>query len=560
MLLQHGAWLDDGTATHPLAGRSLYNITMATSKQGGVFGFIRGKVGSVSYSVLSSKTSSSGKREQVVRSLPQSVSNPQTMGQVMQRMKLAPAQKFYAAFADLLSNAFEGVAYGEASRRYFISKAMSATGPYIEKGVDRFIPAQYVFSEGTLPSVGIEAFSGGSSVITLSATTTVAADAITPDIFAAALNVSADTQITIVVVNNVNGVFTPSYIGYDQRVKIENLPASIFGKDADNHLTLNPAAVNLDASAIVACCVVLSKQDASGNWLRSTQTMVISNELIASLYGSEALQRATVSYQNGQTSNAINSEWYYNLGMSQAFNGTVHVGAVNSIAAENNGRPYLVLMGDQQIDGVVITTLFTVDGTASTQLIGVYGSEAVLQTLANGDPCIPETNVANYTNYRYAQYNPTIANQAGYYDGTEAEPVKEPFLMSVAHWDETEEKYVCVEEEFVSIERANSASDAPFAAVKADGTKVYLICVNTASWGWNCPVIKKTTSMDDDPKNAFGNHPSLLQATHVLDNDDTNFIPFSYNDETTGHINEESMANWAVMQTKGFNNTIFLYH
>lgn len=402
---------------------------MATSKQGGVFGFIRGKVGSVSYSVLSSKTSSSGKREQVVRSLPQSVSNPQTMGQVMQRMKLAPAQKFYAAFADLLSNAFEGVAYGEASRRYFISKAMSATGPYIEKGVDRFIPAQYIFSEGTLPSVGIEAFSGGASVITLSATTSAAADAITPAIFAAALNVSPDTQITIVVVNNVNGVFTPSYIGYDQRVKIEDLTASIFGKDTENHITLNPAAVNLDASAIVACCVVLSKQDASGNWLRSTQTMVISNELIASLYGSEALQRATLSYQNGQTANSINSEWYYNLGMSQAFNGTVHLGAVNSIAAENNGRPYLVLMGDQQIDGVVITTLFTVDGTASTQLIGISGSEAVLQTLANGDPCIPETNVAGYTNYRYAQYNPTIANQAGYYDGTNAEPVQESFSV-----------------------------------------------------------------------------------------------------------------------------------
>lgn len=339
------------------------------------------------------------------------------MGQVMQRMKLSPAQKFYAAFADLLSNAFEGVAYGEASRRYFISKAMSATGPYIEKGVDRFIPAQYLFSEGTLPSVGIEAFSGGASVITLSVTTTVAAAEITPAVFAAALNVSPDTQITIVVVNNVNGVFVPSYIGYDQRVKIEDLPASIFGKDADNHITLNPAAVSLDASAIVACCVVLSKQDASGNWLRSTQKMVISNEMIASLYGSEALQRATLSYQNNQTANAINSEWYYNLGMSQAFNGTVHLGAVNSIGTENKGRPYLVLMGDQQIDGVVITTLFTTDGTASGQLIGVNGSEAVLQTLANGQPCIPDDNVMGSQNYRYAQYNGTIATQAGFVDG-----------------------------------------------------------------------------------------------------------------------------------------------
>lgn len=556
MLLQPGAWLDDGTATHPLAGRSLYNTTMGKSKQGGVFGFIRGKVGSVSYSVLSSKTSSSGKREQVVRSLPQSVSNPKTMGQVMQRMKLAPAQKFYAAFADLLSNAFEGVAYGEASRRYFISKAMSATGPYIEKGVDRFIPAQYVFSEGTLPSVGIEAFSGGASVITLSATTTVAADAITPAIFAAALNVSPDTQITIVVVNNVNGVFTPSYIGYDQRLKIADLPTSIFGKDADNHLTLNPAAVNLDASAIVACCVVLSKQDASGNWLRSTQTMVISNELIASLYGADALQRATLSYQNNQTANAINSEWYYNLGMSQAFNGTVHLGAVNSIGTENNGRPYLVLMGDQQIDGVVITTLFTVDGTASSQLIGVSGSEAVLQTLANGDPCIPETNVANYTNYRYAQYNPTIANQAGYYDGTDTQPVQEPFLLLVAHYDATEEDFVHVEEEFVRFEHATpDDATTPLVAVTAEGTKRYIISGVTSGRAFGMPLRAKSGADDARP---FATSPSYDNTQHKLSNDDTQFICISYT-ETADLTGENDIVNWNTLKGLGFQDSIWLY-
>lgn len=556
MLLQPGAWLDDGTATHPLAGRRLYNITMAKSKQGGVFGYLRGKVGSVSFSVLSSKTSASGKREQVVRSLPQSVSNPQTMGQVMQRMKLAPAQKFYAAFADLLSNAFEGVAYGEASRRYFISKAMSATGPYIEKGVDRFIPAQYVFSEGTLPSVGIEAFSGGSSVITLSATTTVAAAEITPAIFAAALNVSADTQITIVVVNNVNGVFTPSYIGYDQRVKIEDLPASIFGKDADNHLTLNPAAVNLDASAIVACCVVLSKQDASGNWLRSTQTMVISNELIASLYGSEALQRATVSYQNGQTANAINSEWYYNLGMSQAFNGTVHLGAVNSIAAENNGRPYLVLMGDQQIDGVVITTLFTNDGTASGQLIGVNGTEAVLQTLANGDPCIPETNVANYTNYRYAQYNPTIANQAGYYDSTDAQPVQEPFSLVVAHWDDVENDWAFTEEDFVRLENATPGDDTTaLVAVTADGTKRYIISGDTTGRAYGMPLMAKSATEDED---AFASSPTYQAEGHKLSNDDTQFVVIAYS-ETSAMAGENSILNWNTLKGMGFQDSIWLY-
>lgn len=518
---------------------------MGKSSKGGVFGFIRGRVGSVTYSITSAKSSKSGKKEQVIRALPESVSNPQTMGQVMQRMKLSPAQKFYAAFADLLSNAFEGVTYGETSRRYFISKAMSATGPYIEKGVDRFIPAQYLFSEGTLPSVGIEAFSGGASVITLSATTSAAADAITPAIFAAALNVSPDTQITIVVVNNVNGVFTPSYIGYDQRVKIEDLATSIFGKDAENHITLNPAAVNLDASAIVACCVVLSKQDASGNWLRSTQTMVISNELIASLYGSEALQRATISYQNGQTSNSINSEWYYNLGMSQAFNGTVHLGAVNSIAAENNGRPYLVLMGDQQIDGVVITTLFTVDGTASTQLIGISGSEAVLQKLANGDPCIPETNVAGYTNYRYAQYNPTIANQAGFYDGTNAEPVQESFSV-VGYVGE-----VASEVTIVNVTYPSAGANTPILMTDSEGNDWAIINDDTISRSYQS-VLKNKNGYEYS-----GSDGEFEKAWMARPVDVTRLVPIS---PSTTYQKEGAMANWQTIAAQlGVSSTIWVH-
>ena len=282
--------------------------------------------------------------------------------------------------------------------------------------------------------------------------------------------------------------------------------------------------------------------------------MVISNELIASLYGSEALQRATLSYQNGQTANAINSEWYYNLGMSQAFNGTVHLGAVNSIAAENNGRPYLVLMGDQQIDGVVITTLFTTDGTASGQLIGVNGTEAVLQTLANGDPCIPETNVADYTNYRYAQYNPTIANQAGYYDGTDAEPVQEPFLLAVAHYDATEQGFVHTEEEFVRIEHSTPDDDTTaLVAVTADGTKRYIISGETTNRSYGMALKAKSAAAGEHP---FTSTPSYQNEGHKLSNDDTQFIVIAFSEDLTG---AEDLENWNTLKGMGFKDSIWLY-
>ncbi len=291
-------------------------------------------------------------------------SNPKTLAQALQRMKLGPAQKFYKAFAELLSNAFQGKKYGDESRMYFLSKCMQADGPYIQKGVDRFIPAAYTFSEGSLPSIGIMPFSGGASVITLNLTSEAAE--ITNAEFARLLGVDETYQITVAVVNNVNGIFTPSYIGYNDRVKIADLPENTLAKDAENHVTINPAALGLDMSAMVACAIVLSVQDSSGIWLRSTQDMIISEELRDAIYSADAMEAAIYSYQDNNTVNSINSEWYYNLGMSQAWGGklttsVLHV-AQEDIADQN------VIIGLQQLDGRIKRFVFATS-TESTGLI-----------------------------------------------------------------------------------------------------------------------------------------------------------------------------------------------
>lgn len=346
---------------------------MGHSKSGGIFGFIKGKVGGKSFYVISGKNSSSGKTEQGVRAIAESISNPQTVGQVMQRMKLAPAQKFYSAFSELLSNAWQGVAYGSASRRYFMSKVMTVDGPYVQRGVDRFIPAAYPFSEGSLPSVGINPFEGGATEIVLAVTTEEAT--VTPEILAAALQVTTDYQITVAVVNNVNGIFQPSYVGYDARLTIADLPANALGKDSDGYITINPAALGLDMSAMVACCVVLSTQDASGNWLRSTQQMIISDELRESLYSADALEAAIYSYQDTQSVNSINSEWYYNLGMAQAWPGKLTTTMLD-VDSDSSHDPDVanVVVGLQQIDGRIKRTVFATSTEDTGLIICVDGS------------------------------------------------------------------------------------------------------------------------------------------------------------------------------------------
>lgn len=400
----------EGLAPSQVIQLKLFFI-MGHSKSGGIFGFVKGKVAGKSFYVISSSRSKSKRTEQGVRAIAESVSNPQTASQALQRMKLAPAQKFYNAFAELLSNAFQGVSYGDASRRYFMSKCMSANGPYIQRGVDRFIPAAYPFSEGSLPSVGIEPFDGGVSVITLAATTS--AETVTNQVLAAALNVTTDYQITIVVVNNINGLFYPSYVGFDQRVKIVDIPEGALAKDANGHITISPTAFGLDASAIVAMCVVLSTQDASGNWLRSTQEMVISNELRVSLYGADAMEAAIYSYQDTQSVNGINSEWYYNLGLAQAWSGKL----TTSYTHVGSGPDADVVMGVQQLNGRIVRTIFA--NSIEDEKTGLVILVIDGQITTREDATIEQFKALNGNGYEVELWQPAYAQQLGFITGAE---------------------------------------------------------------------------------------------------------------------------------------------
>lgn len=307
---------------------------MGKSKKGGVFGYLRGRVGDVSYSILSAKRSKSGKKEQIVRILPDSVENPNSVGQILQRMKVKPAAKFYAALETILSNAFEGVAYGEASRRYFMKKAMEMVGgPYIPKGVDRFIPAEYLMSEGSLNSFPLVRSQASDPLLHTNLTVEAGGgQTYTQQALADVLGVSINTQISVIIVNNENGVFVPHFAGFDQRITIADIPAAALQISTDaafGNVAINPALLGVSGLTMtnwVAACVILSIQDASGAWLRSTQNMVLNTTMYADLYNEDAQNAAIASYQDTTANNALENPWYLNLGMNQAFNGRLIVG------------------------------------------------------------------------------------------------------------------------------------------------------------------------------------------------------------------------------------------
>ena len=133
---------------------------MAKSKTGGSRGYIRGRIGSDVYSI---GKDGKGKKQQVVRSLAESVANPQTQAQMVGRMIMSTIAQAASALRPIIDHSFDNVNgrqpnISEFTRlNYALMKADVAAHPssnnvfglnkYQEKGCKR---GCYVVSKGDL--------------------------------------------------------------------------------------------------------------------------------------------------------------------------------------------------------------------------------------------------------------------------------------------------------------------------------------------------------------------------------------------------------------------------
>ena len=133
---------------------------MAKSKTGGTRAYIRGRIGSDVYSV--GKTSD-GKKQQVVRSLAETVSNPRTEAQMFGRMVMSTVMQAVSVLKPIIDHSFDGFPTGQPSisefirRNYALIKADALAHPssqntfglnkYGEKGAKG---GKYVISSGSV--------------------------------------------------------------------------------------------------------------------------------------------------------------------------------------------------------------------------------------------------------------------------------------------------------------------------------------------------------------------------------------------------------------------------
>ena len=92
---------------------------MAKSKSGGTRSYIRGKIGADVYSI---GKDGKGAKQQVVRSLAEVVSNPQTALQMKGRMIMSTVMQAVSALSPIIDHSFDGLPAGQPSISEFISR------------------------------------------------------------------------------------------------------------------------------------------------------------------------------------------------------------------------------------------------------------------------------------------------------------------------------------------------------------------------------------------------------------------------------------------------------
>ena len=385
---------------------------MAQSNVGGVFGFLRKSVGSIVYST--STASLSGIKKQVARSKPTSVRNPRTLSQIVQRMKVGPAQLFYAAFEKAagsvennpLSHSWQGVPYGPKSRTKFLQLAMTGEPKaYVPQGINFPVPGVYQVSQGSLPSLPSGVATAGESTLA------IVGMSLTAGHVQALQEAGAQVgdQLTCVALKANN---EGSYEAKIARVIIGVGNAWEFmGSGAGiKDLMLDETGIEFsDASDIACAAFILSRGTSSATAKRSTAFMTISPDY-ANLMSPEAYDAAVDSYISGTTYNSLNSDWYLNQGSSQAFNGEVFMQVLNLAAGEGVAAVNAeFVLGRQSNGGSIVYTIFTSDGTSNGTAYAFAGNQIstdVAFTAARVAAALGNVNI------RYQQYTEAIGQQA----------------------------------------------------------------------------------------------------------------------------------------------------
>ena len=254
---------------------------MAKSKSGGTRSYIRGRVGADVYSI---GKDAQGKKQQVVRSLAESVANPQTQSQMRGRMIMSTVMQAVAALKPIIDHSFDNVTGRQPNisefiaRNYALVKADVLAHPssandfglnkYQEKGVKR---GAYIIADGDaqLPSSLVLTKASGSIAITM------AADAVTIAGLKSALGMTSEEYFTLV------GITADGKANYERfrvnptladstAISSSNI-GDVFAVEGNAAAVVSVASnvITITLAAVANCCAIIISKKVSGGYVHN---------------------------------------------------------------------------------------------------------------------------------------------------------------------------------------------------------------------------------------------------------------------------------------------------
>lgn len=258
---------------------------MAKSKSGGTRSYIRGRVGSDVYSI---GKNAKGKKQQVVRSLAETVANPQTIAQMRGRMIMSTIMQAQSALKPIIDHSFDNVVGVQPNlsefirRNYALIKADVAANPssgnafglnaYQEKGVKQ---GAYIISDGKAAIPAAVSLDKATGVITIALT----AETMTMAGLKAALNFGNEDFLTIVGIDTAGAAEYCRYhinqsLADNTAISSSNI-ASVFETEGNATPVVAVAgnAITITLAAVANSCAFIITRKANDGFIHSKATL-----------------------------------------------------------------------------------------------------------------------------------------------------------------------------------------------------------------------------------------------------------------------------------------------
>lgn len=377
-----------------------------------LLGYARGKVGDLVFS------RSNGK--QITRARASQVRNPQTESQMIQRIVLNTVAQAYSKFINITDHSFEGVNGAQKSMSYFMRRNMDNLRTRLQNdiadgydlgsiyaftpvGSNEYSANEYIMSKGTLPEIAAGFATGNVAKFALSANTY---QAVLDD-----YGLQRGDQLTLIVTQGTTGANTSFYFA---RIILDptnpdgtpaSLDSAFIGTNAVNlpnprnegtFNTLEFASgvgvkYNFSAQVVSGACVIVSRKNTDGSWLRSNATLAQNMSAVAGWQ--KSMQECLDLFTSGGI-DTLNSRYLNNAGA-----GRLAGAGMSSVSATTKAGATVTLVAL----GMSTVTDSGATGTPQVDVLTAYDAEGNPYYLVNGDTTSrkygnAQTSKTNYSN------------------------------------------------------------------------------------------------------------------------------------------------------------------